>query len=74
MGTVELLLARDHHEHSKPILSLIFNLSKCAVIFSLVEVMKRLGCRILSLRVHSHTLFSQLRVCPFSPPCCHPAC
>lgn len=57
----KLLLVRDSST-SKPMLEVIFRLSFCAVIFALVEVVKRMGCRVLSLRVHSHSLFSQLRV------------
>jgi uncharacterized membrane protein len=35
----------------------------CAVIFSLIELVKTMSCRILSLRVHSESLFDTLQVC-----------
>ena len=60
-AVVKLLLYHDHAA-SAALLQLIFRASICAVIFALVEVVKKLGCRALSLRVHSHSLFSTLRV------------
>ena len=43
-------------------LATITNICACSVIFSLVEVLKTLGCRLLSLRALSAKIFTVLRV------------
>lgn len=44
-------------------LTIVHNTCICMVIFSVVEVLKTVGCRLLSLRALSEKLFSVLRVC-----------
>ena len=41
----------------------IKRLSLCFVVFSFVELIKTLGCRLLSLRVNAESLFDLLKVC-----------
>lgn len=37
--------------------------SLCFVVFALVDLVKTLGCRLLSLRVNAESLFDLLKVC-----------
>jgi hypothetical protein len=55
-------LLHDHYYHRKygP-LDTISRLSLCAVIFAFVELVKVIGCRMLSLRALSDTVFVKLR-------------
>lgn len=63
---VVLVVMREHHLHlpkdADVNLDRINAASCCFVIFSLVELLKVLGCRLLSLRVNAGTLFDLLKV------------
>lgn len=69
---VVLVVMREHRinlpEVADETLSYINAASSCFLIFSLVELAKVLGCRLLSLRVNAGTLFALLKVWATTPP------
>lgn len=62
LAVINQLLSHDEYRRKNGPLERIAKVSSCLVIFAVVEVVKTLGCRVLSLRVHSKSLFIQLRV------------
>lgn len=62
LSVVNGLLRHDEYRKKDGPLETIAKASLCVVIFSVVELLKTLGGRFLSLRVHSKSLFSKLRV------------
>jgi hypothetical protein len=66
MAVINQLLRHDEYRRPNGPMETISKLSMCCVLFSMVELLKTLGGRILSLRVHSSSrVFSKLRVlCP----------
>lgn len=67
MTVINQLLRHDEYRRPNGPLETISKLSLCCVLFSIVELLKTLGGRILSLRVHSSSrVFSKLRVSSLS--------
>lgn len=62
LTVVNELLRHDEYRGKGGPLQTVAKASLCVVIFALVELLKTLGGRALSLRVHSKSLFSKLRV------------
>lgn len=53
---------RAHSDLPDKTLYLIYKVGLCLIIFSLVELVKTLSCRLLSLRVNAESMFEDLQV------------
>ena len=59
---VFIIILKSNKHKPETVLKAVSSFTMCAVIFALIELVKTLSCRILSLRVNSESLFETLQV------------
>jgi hypothetical protein len=65
LKTLVMVIMKEHDPNDTrddPALTAVSRTSWCLVVFALVDLTKTLGCRLLSLRVNSESLFDLLKV------------